>query len=150
MQMPHNMRCTHTDRHTLFTCDFESCLAVRQLQSKQPSKQLSYWCDRHQSPAHWLGYLTNQNQRYNKLVIVDFYISCKHKCGHFSDSYLADGSVCSPISHHNVGMEINVVQLHWSGSYSQGTAHFTTNTLGGTWRSGQGLHKKPPQCCIMK
>lgn len=31
-----------------FTCDFESSLTIGQLQCKQPSKQLSYWCHWHE------------------------------------------------------------------------------------------------------
>lgn len=51
-----------------FTCDFESRLAIRQLQSEQPTEQLSYWCDRHQSPAGRLGYLTNQRKGYSLIT----------------------------------------------------------------------------------
>lgn len=51
------------------------------------------------------------------------------------DSYLTDGCVRSPISHHDVGMEINVVQIHWSGTHRHCSAHLTADTLWSTWGS---------------
>ena len=50
----------------------------------------------------------------------------------FSDSYLADGSVRSAVSHHDVGVKINVVYLHWSRTDGHCSGHLTTNTLRGT------------------
>lgn len=49
--------------------------------------------------------------------------------------YLTDGRVRSPISHHDVGVKINVVQLHWSQTHGHRSAHFTANALWSTWTS---------------
>lgn len=60
-----------------------------------------------------------------------------------SGSYLADGSVRSPISHHDVGVEINVVQLYGSRPHGHSSANLTCDALGSTWRSctqSQSLH----------
>lgn len=61
-----------------------------------------------------------------------------------SGSYLTDGGVRPTIPHHNVGMEINVVQMHRSWPHRHGPAHFTCDALGSTWgrrTQSKSLHK---------
>lgn len=110
------------------TCDFESSLTIGQLQCKQPSKQLSYWCNWHERQPRQLRDLTKtcfrteQEQVKKRTDIPKSVISD-----------LTDGSVSSPVSHDNVGMKIDAVQLHWSPTHIHGSAYFTANSLWGTW-----------------
>lgn len=136
MECLQELQNTHTHTHTQFTRDFKSSFAVGQLQGKQPSEQLSYRYDGHQSPAHRLRHLIRHIRVYKENKIATVQTRCS------DPSYLTDGGVRSPFSHHNVGMKINVVKWDRSRAHGHSATELPVNPLWLTWRGITGLNNQ--------